>query len=215
MSVEYFSLKVAAQKLGVHPVTLRRWAESGKIEAVRTPGGHRRFSSAEISRITQSPNASDSEAFSVQLSERALTSTREDLRDLHAGWIDGIDERDKEEKRLLGRRLMGLLMQYVATDNGEEHEILEEARVVARIYAKSIVMSGISLKEALRATNFFRDHILESAVVLPEAARRRPEANQKMFRKLNSFLNEVQIVIAECYELMGTMRLPEKSIDEE
>ncbi len=215
MSDEYFSLKVAAQKLGVHPVTLRRWAESGKIEAVRTPGGHRRFSSAEISRITESPDVSESEAFSVQLSERAMTSTREDLQDLHAGWIDGIEERDKEEKRLLGRRLMGLLMQYVATDNGEEQEILEEARVVARIYAKSIVMSGISLQEALRATNFFRDHILESAVVLPDSARRRPEANQKMFRKLNLFLNEVQIVIAECYEVIGSTGLQQENVNEE
>ena len=196
MSDVLFSLKEASSQLGVHPVTLRRWAEGGKIETVRTPGGHRRFSESEINRL---------KTIGEQLRDSALTSTRADLATHSAGWIDSIAQEDKEEKRLLGRRLMGLLMQYVASEDGDSEEIMDEGRVTARIYAKSIVMSGISLQDALRATNFFRDHILESAVVLPDTARRRPEANQKMFRKLNEFLNEVQLVIANCYEAMGAV----------
>ena len=200
-----YSLKEAATMLGVHPVTLRRWAEGGKIETVRTPGGHRRFSEAEVERLRMRTEEPKNESIGEKLRDRALTSTRADLATHSAGWIDSIAQKDKEEKRLLGRRLMGLLMQYVASEPGDGEEVMEEARVIARIYAKSIVMSGISLQEALRATNFFRDHILESAVVLPDAARRRPEANQKMFRKLNEFLNEVQLVIANCYEAMGAV----------
>ena len=205
MNESLYSLKDAASKLGVHPVTLRRWAESGKIETVRTPGGHRRFSEAEINRLTVQSSESEHDHLGEQLRDSALSSTRADLQTHSAGWIDSIAEKDKEEKRLLGRRLMGLLMQYVAAENGDEDAVMEEARVISRIYAKSIVMSGIPLQEALRATNFFRDHILESAVVLPDAARRRPEANQKMFRRLNEFLNEVQLVIANCYEMMGAV----------
>ena len=205
MNESLYSLKDAASKLGVHPVTLRRWAESGKIETVRTPGGHRRFSEAEINRLTIQSSEPEHDRLGEQLRDSALSSTRADLQTHSAGWIDSIAEKDKEEKRLLGRRLMGLLMQYVAAENGEEDDVMEEAKVISRIYAKSIVMSGIPLQEALRATNFFRDHILESAVVLPDAARRRPEANQKMFRRLNEFLNEVQLVIANCYEMMGAV----------
>jgi excisionase family DNA binding protein len=205
MSESFYSLKAAAEILGVHPVTLRRWAESGKIDTIRTPGGHRRFAEAEINRLVKNPDRPDSISIGEQLRENALTSTRKDLETHVAEWKSSIPQKDKEEKRLLGRRLMGLLMQYVATEDEGSEEVLEEARVISRIYAKSIVMSGIPLQEALRATNYFRDHILESAVVLPDAARRRPEANQKMFRKLNAFLNEVQIVIANCYELMGAV----------
>jgi len=205
MSEPFYSLKAAADLLGVHPVTLRRWAESGKIEAIRTPGGHRRFAEAEINRLMQKPEQHKSISIGEQLRDSALISTRKDLETHVAGWKSSIPQKDIEEKRLLGRRLMGLLMQYVATDDEGGVEVLEEARVISRIYAKSIVMSGIPLQEALRATNYFRDHILESAIVLPDAARRRPEANQKMFRKLNTFLNEVQIVIANCYELVGAM----------
>ena len=34
----------------VNPKTVTRWAQSGKISAIRTLGGHRRFSSTEIMR---------------------------------------------------------------------------------------------------------------------------------------------------------------------
>jgi excisionase family DNA binding protein len=34
----------------VNPKTVTRWAQSGKISAIRTLGGHRRFSSIEIMR---------------------------------------------------------------------------------------------------------------------------------------------------------------------
>jgi excisionase family DNA binding protein len=34
----------------VNPKTVTRWAQSGKISAIRTLGGHRRFNAAEIMR---------------------------------------------------------------------------------------------------------------------------------------------------------------------
>jgi putative two-component system response regulator len=38
------TLQHAASTLGISPAQLRRWSDDGRIEAVRTPGGHRRFS---------------------------------------------------------------------------------------------------------------------------------------------------------------------------
>lgn len=194
---DLLTLKAAAEQLGVHPVTLRRWSESGKIETVRTPGGHRRFPASEVARLRQGPVAET--GLDASFRDRALTQTRADLKDVQAAWATTSTEDELEEKRLLGRRLMGLLMQYVGSPDGAGEDVIEEARIVARIYAKGIVASGVSLSEALRATNFFKDHILESAVVLPDAAARRPEANRRVFRRLNEFLNEIQIVIADAY----------------
>lgn len=201
MAEIYFSLKDAAEQLGVHPVTLRRWAESGKIQVVRTPGGHRRFPSSEIERIRQGASEVAAESLGEELQEKALSYTREDISQHEASWISNASEEERQEKRLLGRRLMGLMIQYVGANDGEGDDALDEARAIARLYAKGVVMSGLPLQEALKAVNFFRDHILESAVVLPEAARRHPEANQRMFRRLNTFLNEVQLQIADCYDV--------------
>jgi excisionase family DNA binding protein len=37
------TLQHAASTLGISPARLRRWSDEGRIDAVRTPGGHRRF----------------------------------------------------------------------------------------------------------------------------------------------------------------------------
>jgi putative two-component system response regulator len=43
-SLPLVTLQHAASTLGISPARLRRWSDEGRIEAVRTPGGHRRFS---------------------------------------------------------------------------------------------------------------------------------------------------------------------------
>ncbi len=37
------TLGEAAERLGVHENTMRKWADQGIVPAVRRPGGHRRF----------------------------------------------------------------------------------------------------------------------------------------------------------------------------
>ncbi|WP_049757176.1 MerR family DNA-binding transcriptional regulator [Ammonifex degensii] len=44
-------MRKAAEILGVHPITLRRWEKTGKIRCIRTPSGQRRFPRSEILRL--------------------------------------------------------------------------------------------------------------------------------------------------------------------
>ena len=46
------SIQKAAQELGVHQETLRRWEASGKIAVERTARGHRRYDLAKLRGIT-------------------------------------------------------------------------------------------------------------------------------------------------------------------
>jgi excisionase family DNA binding protein len=39
----YVPLRVACKMLGLHPNTVREWADDGRIHAIRTEGGQRRF----------------------------------------------------------------------------------------------------------------------------------------------------------------------------
>lgn len=42
-----------AARFRVNPTTVTRWARAGKISAIRTLGGHRRFRASEIGRILE------------------------------------------------------------------------------------------------------------------------------------------------------------------
>lgn len=45
----------AAAHLGVHEQTIRRWAREGKLRGRLTPGGHWRFSEADLDACMTSP----------------------------------------------------------------------------------------------------------------------------------------------------------------
>ncbi|MFC1653965.1 recombinase family protein [Patescibacteria group bacterium] len=49
MAKKLLTIKEAAKELGVSTKTIRRWEKQGKIDSIRTSGGHRRFRLKEIS----------------------------------------------------------------------------------------------------------------------------------------------------------------------
>ncbi|WP_053227575.1 EAL domain-containing protein [Solirubrobacter soli] len=69
-------LSEAAEALGVSASTLRRWANTGRIGAIRTPGGHRRFSVSEIRRLVAQPGH-QGELRNVALPVRPMPSVAE------------------------------------------------------------------------------------------------------------------------------------------
>lgn len=136
-----------------------------------------------------------------RIRETTINNTRIQLASPHSpSWVSGMDQKARDEKKLLGRRLMGLLMQYLVSDTEGGDDIMDEAIVVGRIYAVSIRQNGVSLSEATKALMFFRDQILESAVMLPESIQQRPEANRKTYRRITDFLNSIQLVMVEAYD---------------
>ncbi|MGZ5474584.1 MAG: MerR family DNA-binding transcriptional regulator [Thermoanaerobaculia bacterium] len=48
---ELLQVRQAAQMLGVHENTLRRWEQKGLLHAVRLPSGVRRFDAAEVAAM--------------------------------------------------------------------------------------------------------------------------------------------------------------------
>lgn len=45
------SVGEAASALGVHTDTIKRWTREGKIEALRTPAGHRRYRRSDVEAL--------------------------------------------------------------------------------------------------------------------------------------------------------------------
>ena len=58
----------AARQLGVHENTLRRWEQSGLVQAIHLPSGVRRFRTDDISQLHEQmygPSAAHDRAFSA------------------------------------------------------------------------------------------------------------------------------------------------------
>ena len=96
---------------------------------------------------------------------------------------------------------IGLMMQYIASEDDEhQSSLLEEAEAIGTQYGQDLHTAGLPLTDALQATMFFRDNIVESAVMLPSSVRQRPESNKRLLRRINEFLNAMQLAIATAYD---------------
>lgn len=198
----WLAIGQAAERLGVHPTTLRRWADDGDIPIMITPGGHRRFSVTDIDRFKEERHrlrvVSGLEKIWV---DHALTRARaEVVNHREEELLSPFDEQEREHKRLLGRRMMSLLLQYVSIGEGGEG-ILEEARAIGKEHAENALNLDLPVSDALRVAMFFRDAVLEAALDLPEKAHVHTGANLDLVRRINTLLNVVQLAITEQYDL--------------
>lgn len=198
---QWLGLGRAACILGVHPITLRRWADHGEIAVMLTPGGHRRFALADLQRFSaEHKQLRMTSGREQSWADQALLRTRQGIvgrRD--EPWLAAFGEADRQHNRELGRRLMGVMLQYVSLSDGGD-DLLAEAVAIGRAYAENALALRLSLVEALQAMLFFRDTLVEAAVQMPEAARVRPEANAHLVRRINHLLNAVQLSIVGIYE---------------
>jgi excisionase family DNA binding protein len=198
---EWLPLSAAADRLNVHPTTLRRWADQGDIPVMLTPGGHRRFSAADLEAFAQERHGRQPQAEEIrsQWAENALTHTRQEITehaDVH--WLARLDDETRREHRHLGQQLMGLTLQYVSADNGEG--LLQEAHRLGQRYALTARQVGMPLAETLQAAFFFRDQLVETAIQSPAGAYMRTEDNLRLLRRINTLLNTVQLAIADSYD---------------
>lgn len=197
----WLGLGQAADLLGIHPTTLRRWADKGKIPFMRTPGGHRRFSKEDLDAFAAAQSQRRSlvpveEAWA----EKAMTRTRRALSKPTAEhWLINMEDSHRARHRQLGRQLMGLTLQYISSDDPSSH-ILDQASEVGHEYGRISLEVKLPLTEALQAALYFRDELIEVAMELPESTRVRQVDNLRLIRRINLLLNTVHLAIAEVFE---------------
>jgi excisionase family DNA binding protein len=205
---QWLTLGQAAKRFNVHVGTMRRWANDGRVAVMVTPGGHRRFSAADLDRLAQPPV---SRKMPLELSEiwhsQALAETRREV-DLHRkdNWLAGLGDEVRQQNRLLGQRLMGLILRYLSGNGGDA--ILDEARQIGRESGQLAFRAGLKVSQALEASIFFRDRLIDSAFQLPEHARIPPAENRRLLQRVNELLNAVLLAIAEVYHDDSTAGVP-------
>jgi excisionase family DNA binding protein len=204
MISDWLSLSEAAELLGVHPSTVRSWADGGKLPVRRTRGGHRRFRRADVELWSQSQRLRSTESADLII-QNAVGRTRLQIGagQLEAeAWFQKLDEEARDQYRRSGRALLQGMNGYLATKGATAEK---QARATGIQYASIGRRCGLSRLEATQALLFFRGMLTESLIsVYESAAIQSPHAWGDMLRKINTFADQVLLALLEEYQRYAT-----------
>ena len=196
----WLTLKQARTLLGVNANSLRTWADRGVVRSFRTPGGHRRFAETDLLALTH--NATHSNGSRPGLSDQTVARIRRKLvtgpAAHHAPWLDLLPDVEREELRTLGRRLVALAADYLATAKGRA-ALNAQARTIGERYGAILGQRGLAFSQMLEGFLFFRNQIEEMAQRAPKP-NGQASANGSAHRTLNSLLDQVLLGTVRGYE---------------
>ena len=196
----WLSLSDVAKTLGVHPSTVRAWADQGVLPVYRTEGGHRRFLQEEVDLWVQTSRQKKE----VQ-PERALRDVLKRIRfkiaenELESEqWYQKLNQEARLKYRMSGKTLMLSLASYLST---EGKDAIAEARSLGYEYASRGRRYGLSLIEATSAFLFFRNALLEAMISIYLDARvSDTESWGDMLSRIHSFTDQTMLSLMETYE---------------
>ena len=157
----------ASHILGVSEAALRQWTDEGKIKAFITPGGHRRYSKADLKKFM----ASNKKALGI----KDLVAELEDTVQLHreiartslstTSWYDKLNEEAQKHLAHLGRSLLNLIIRYIAEPSKRE-ETIKLAHDVGRCFGETLAQLGLPLTDSVEAFVLHRNPIMNAVTHL-------------------------------------------------
>lgn len=167
---EWLSLRQAAELLGMHPATVRLWADRNELPSRRTSGGHRRFRRSDIEAHLRQEAERKPHPAAQLLVQSVLGRVRFAFTDGTLSmlpWYQHFDEAARDGYRNLGRRVLELLLRAL-TDGSADDELLREAAELGREYGSVTRASHVPVADAVRAFLYFRSLVDESVIQLAE-----------------------------------------------
>jgi len=201
----WLTLGEASRMLGVDPDTLRRWADNGKVEVLKTPGGHRRFLRVSIEAMLPRPRRSLSAI--GEAPDRVAAEFRKRVRsDLATqDWTRHFDETSLRWFRERGMRMSDLLIGHLDAGRRPGHQAqLDQAAALGREYGVEAKRQGLSLGEATQAFLFFRARFLAE---IASVARRRslePKPAATLFAEADRALDIVILALMDGHRATAT-----------
>jgi excisionase family DNA binding protein len=200
----WLALGAASRLVGVGPDTLRRWADSGKVQSYQTPGGHRRFLRSSLEAMINQPRR---HRYGV---ERLADSTQTMAGELHrrmqrAGysgqpWQARLSAEQRDEFRRWGQRTFSLVIEYVAAAKKAERQLLlEDAERMGALYGSEASKAGLSLAETVEAFLFFRSPVLDA--ITGHLRRRSADVSDvtSAFHEANAAIDSVLVALVSSH----------------
>ena len=196
----WLPLGAASRLVGVGPDTLRRWADSGRVQSYQTPGGHRRFLRSSLETMVNTPPR---QRYGV---ERLAGSAQTMAGELHrrvqrsaAGsqpWQARLSAEQRDEFRRWGQRTFQLVIEYVAASKRSERQLLlDEAERMGALYGSEASQAGLTLAETVEALLFYRSPVLDA--ITGHLRRRSAEVSDvtSAFHEANAAIDRVLMAV--------------------
>jgi excisionase family DNA binding protein len=167
---QWLSLREAAELLGMHPATVRLWADRNELPSRRTNGGHRRFRRSDIEAHLRQDAERKPHPAAQLLVQSVLGRVRFAFTDGTLNtlpWYEHFDDSALEAYRSLGRRVLELLLRAL-NDGTSREELRAEAVRLGVEYGSVTRDSHVPVAEAVRAFLYFRSLVDESVIQLAE-----------------------------------------------
>lgn len=202
VNTRWVNLGRACEILGVNESTVRRWADSGQVRCFRTPGGHRRFSEGDLLALIEGRGPArdhELETVAVRSIRRRLNADSEG-----ASWYVEIDEDERDALRLLGRRLVELVGDYISVSQRPRMADIEhEVDDIGHSYGQQLKSRGTSLLKAMEAFTFFRRSLDDTAKQLAERNQLSFEEAARARERIAGLADRVLIGVTTAYDSLA------------
>ena len=196
---DWLSLGPAARLLGVSDVTLRHWADDGRVRSYRTVGAHRRFSRTELLSLVHDGQAEPPTR--DDLGDRTLERLRRRFRNPRtAARLPGqpVNDEDRGRLRVLGRRVVDLVLR-THRDRRKRADAFEEARFIGREYGTETERAGMSASQAIESFLAHRSALVETVRNLAPADASRDETLDR-WRDIAELTDAMLMALVQTYE---------------
>ena len=161
------SISEASQILGVSEAALRQWTDEGKIKAFITPGGHRRYSRAELKKLMGShPKVLGVKDLVAEL-EETIGLHREIARTFLSttSFYNKLNEESREHLAELGRRFIDIIIKYI-TEPSKREDTIKRTRDLGHQYGEALARLGLTLTDSVEAFVAHRGPIINATTHL-------------------------------------------------
>jgi excisionase family DNA binding protein len=199
---DWVSIGRACQILGVNAATLRQWTSDGRLRSYRTPGGHRRFSLAELTSLSQRREAPPQE-----LTGSLIAQLRNRYRGMASpssqhGWWETLPAPMRERFHDLGEEVLLKLGDALAARSPRDRQrAAAEGHQIGLRYAGLAREAGVDTGQAVEAYLRFRRPLLD---VLARALAAHPTLGEQLGRLMRDAERFMDAVLAGLTGANGT-----------
>jgi len=205
------SISEASRILGVNEATLRLWTDEGKIKAFVTPGGHRRYSRADLRRFAGLQGKVHGLKDLVSGLEEAASVPREIAHTsfLTTTWYGKLSQESRQNLAHCGRQLLDVVIRYI-TEPSKREETIKLAQDAGRDFGTELVGLGLPLTDAIEA---FLQHRSPFADVITNLMKKREMLDERAVEAIplvTRIMDEALVSLVAAYQDEKVVSAPEE-----